>query len=418
MGETKRVRIEQVKLGMYVIELDQPWHKTPFLKHRFMIQTDEQLERLRQSPVREVVIDLSRGVDVEESSDGDAPPPADANPDNQVKSSGLPQSESADNGPLQPPSTVDLAAAREIRRQAVTSVQRIFDGIDTGVPLDPTAMQAVVTGYYRMFGKPTTLVTQTFLQQLQRFDDNLFAHVVDVCTLCLLVGKDYGLSHEQLESLGIGALLHDVGYLRLPRNVLRRKGDRSAQEQKLWQQHPQLGHTLLSQTGDLPEEILRIVAEHHEYADGSGYPNGLRGDQISVLSQIVGLVDMYDRLISSRGGRPNLTPYLAMREVYEHARQNRYDKRLVEVMVQSMGVYPIGSLVKLDTGERGVVVALNPEQRLKPLLRLVSDPRGRLYKPPPCVDLARPDLHPPERTIRQALDPDQEQVDVSAYLDT
>lgn len=417
MADTKRVPIDKLKPGMYVLELDQPWHKTPFLRHRFLIKDMQQIERLRQSAVREVVIDLAQSRDQDGRSDRPVEAPSQTAQMEALASEVRVSGRVSRAGSPRAPSHADLDQAREVRKQAITSVQRIFEGIGTGVPLDRPALHEVVNGVMdQLLGNQPALVTQVFLQQIQRFDDNLFAHVVDVCVLSLVVGRDQGLDRRQLEELGMGALLHDVGHLRLPRNLLRRVGAHSAQESKLWEQHPQLGVALLSQTGELPEMVRRIVTEHHERLDGSGFPQGLKGGQLSVVGQIVGLVDAYDRLVSGRGGRPPVPPSLAVREVFEFSLTGRFDRVLVERLVQSLGVYPVGSLVKLNTGERGVVIALHAEQRLKPVLRMVSDPQGREYPDPPVVDMAVEDPSSPERVIIQALDSNLEQVRVESFL--
>jgi HD-GYP domain-containing protein (c-di-GMP phosphodiesterase class II) len=160
------------------------------------------------------------------------------------------------------------------------------------------------------------------------------------------------------------------------------------------------------------EDVLRIVREHHERADGSGFPAGLSNDQISRLAQIVGIVNLYDGMVSRRGARPAMIPHDAVRQLFLAGERGHFEKSLVELMIRSIGVYPVGSLIMLNTGEQAVVVGVNPQQRLKPVIKVTTDPQGGSYTTPIEVDLATPS---PDHTVR--LDPAQERVNIGIHLD-
>jgi HD-GYP domain-containing protein (c-di-GMP phosphodiesterase class II) len=182
------------------------------------------------------------------------------------------------------------------------------------------------------------------------------------------------------------------------------------------QAHPHLGATMLSRTPRMPEDACRIVAEHHERLDGSGYPQGLRGAALSPLSQIVAIADVYETMLGTREGRPPLLPTQAIKELYQQGRAQQLDLGLIEKMVRCLGIYPVGSLIELNTGERGIVLAVNPGKALQPVVRILWDQTRQRYATPLTVDLAAPDPAAPLRTIREALDPAAEGYDIITYF--
>jgi len=314
--------------------------------------------------------------------------------------------------------TEGLAIAGAIRAEAIAAIERVFDGIKTGSTLDCPALRSTVPSLVeRLLDHHASMTTLILLNQMRQADGDLFEHAVNAAVLALVVGKEQGLDAAALEHLGLGAILHDVGQMRLPHNLLRKSGAYTVREEKLMRLHPELGAMIASQAQQLDEACLRIVIEHHELLDGSGYPNKLAGNQISPLSQIVGLVDRYDALTSGRGGRPALFPAQAMRELYQLGLSHRYDRDLVERMIHCLGVYPIGSLVELNTGERGIVIAQHRSERLKPTIKLIWEARGQPYPMPWIVDLAAGSFQGPERSILCVLDPAEEQVNMAACIE-
>jgi putative nucleotidyltransferase with HDIG domain len=261
------------------------------------------------------------------------------------------------------------------------------------------------------------MMTQFFLEKMRRYDRTLASHSMDVCVLSLIVGAEYGCAEGDREILGVGALLHDIGYVRLPRNVYRKSSALTDQEKALMQQHPLLAATVLSQGDPLPEEAMRIIAQHHEWLDGNGFPNKLKNGAISRLAQLVGVVDAYNGMVGTWHGRPPLLPHDAIRQLFVLGEKGQYDKALIEVTIKALGVYPIGSLIKLNTGEKAVVTGLNHMDRLKPRIRIISEPAGDPHKIPIDVDLTLTKPDEPTRMILRVLDPDQEHVNLSMYFE-
>jgi HD-GYP domain-containing protein (c-di-GMP phosphodiesterase class II) len=297
----------------------------------------------------------------------------------------------------------------------MTMVQSIFEGVKTGSPIDSVAVKETVHSLIdNMLNDYDPFLCVLHMRQ---YDANLFAHAVNVCVFALIIGKSQGFDKSRLECLGVGAVLHDIGKLRLPRNLLRKRGVYTVQERQLVRQHPLLGVAVLRAARGIHEECRRIVLEHHERIDGSGYPAGLRGLAISPLSEIVGIVDMYDAMLSGREGRPLLPPAQAIKELYKYGMKGHCDRGWIERTIRCLGIYPVGSLVELNTGERGVVLAVNPVDALRPIVKVVWDAAGHTYAAPTLVDLAARLEHAQERTILRALDPVKEHLNIAPHLE-
>lgn len=422
MNSTKRIPIAQLKLGMYIVGMDQPWYRTPFLLHKWLLTNPDDILQLHRHGIREVTIDLDRGADVGAVADqatpvvnGEPGAPSSVDP---VVDAQSPPSDLTDA--LQPDNTVQLAlAAKAAYRDALDAMERVFRELEAGQAPKVVTLKNIVTGLMgRILAHPESMMTQFFLEKMRRYDRTLASHGMDICVLSLIVGVEYGCAEDDREILGVGALLHDVGYVRLPRNVYKKSSALTDHEKALMQQHPQLAATALSQGDPLSDGAMRIIAQHHEWLDGNGFPNKLKNGSISTLAQLVGVVDTYDGMVGARHGRPPLLPHDAIRQLFVLGEKGRYAKALIEVAIKALGVYPIGSLIKLNTSEKAVVTGINHTDRLKPKIRIISGPTGDLHKIPIDVDLTVTNPDEPTRTILRALDPNQEHVDLPVYFET
>jgi len=416
MKVRKRIRIEQLKPGMFVVGMDQPWYKTPYLLHHFLVQSTDTITELIRHGVREVSIDPNKGLDVPDqdpasttAADAAAPPSGD-----DASPTGSNKTPASDK---QPAAVGHLD--QMMYQEAEAAIERVFEDVNHGgVPSVP-ALRSIVGGFFtRVLQDRTAMMTQVMLQQMRRFDRSLAAHAIDTSILSLIFASEYGVPQDEMETIGVGALMHDIGYVRLPRNLYRARRQLALHEEELLQQHPRLGHTMLAGVKDLPDIARRIVVEHHERIDGSGYPARLSDTALVMAGQLVGLVDTYESLVTFRAGHVPLSPFQAIRNLFMLGEKRTFDKALVEVAIKCLGVYPIGSVVKLNTGEKAIVVGVHPEHRLKPIVKIVLGPRGESCPTPVEVDLAAGTDAEPKRTILTALDPAIEQINVAMYLDS
>ena len=417
----KQISIDDLAVGMYIVGLDQSWLQSPFLFHWRRIERDRDIARLKAYGVRWVTIDPARGLDLVKALPSPAEVKDEGVPQAWKKSHlpTLPQREQGNlhHGPLHQPRVSpmpNLALARAVHTEATTAVQSLFEGTKTGAPLHSAAAQEVV--HHLM---ETVLSQHDVLAgviHMRQFEANLYAHVINVCIFALMLGAMQDLDKRVLTCVGVGALLHDVGQVHLPRNLIRKPGLYTAQEQRLMQVHPYLGATMLSQTPRMPEDACRIVAEHHERLDGSGYPQGLAGTGISPLSQIVAIADVYEAMLGTREGRPHLLPAQAIKELYQQGRAQQLNLGLVEKMIRCLGIYPVGSFIELNTGERGIVIAVSPGKALQPVVYLLWGQTHQRYATPVTVDLAAPEAEAPIRMICAVLDPEAEGYEIATYF--
>ena len=411
---TKRIAIEQLVPGMFVIDMDVPWYRTPFLFHKRMVNDLQTIEIMKQHGIRMVTIDTNKGADLPStpSAPSDRTQPAVPTPLAPPLPPQTPHMDETGKPVLGNQSAVLMYA------QAQEAVERIFDDLERGVPPSPEATKAIVSNVLEhVLNDQVAMATQVAIQKIKQFDRSLTTHALDTCILSLIVAIENGLEQPQQELVGMGALLHDAGYVRLPRNLVRKRDECSGQDKTLLEQHCKLGVTLLSEHPGMHEDVLRIVREHHERADGTGFPAGLGTDTICPLAQIVGIVDVYDAMVTRRGTRPAMIPHDAVRQLFLAGERGQFPKPLVETMIRSIGVYPVGSLLKLNTGEQAIVVGVNPQQRLKPLVKVTTDPQGGSYATPLEIDLAAPSSDHTVRTVLRVLDPSHERVNVGMHLE-
>jgi putative nucleotidyltransferase with HDIG domain len=212
---------------------------------------------------------------------------------------------------------------------------------------------------------------------------------MNVCILALTFGRTLGLERKQLDMLGLGALLHDIGKMSIPMEILNKPGRLTDEEFEMIKSHSMNGYNLLRQKKDMPGEVLDIVRSHHERINGRGYPDGLTADFIGLLVQITSIVDVYDAITSDRCYHDGIAPHDALKNMFDWAGEN-FDADLVENFIKCLGIYPIGSMVELNTGHIGIVVSASEKARLRPIILVVINKNGERYDVPRLLNLAHP----------------------------
>ncbi|HEX2226513.1 MAG TPA: HD domain-containing phosphohydrolase [Candidatus Binatia bacterium] len=301
--------------------------------------------------------------------------------------------------------------AKAIHEEALATAQTIFDGVGRGSPLNSPAAKKTVTSLLESVTRSPE--ANLLLTQMRRFETDLFTHGVNACVLSMVVATAEGYD-DQICELGLGALLHDVGQVRLPRNLIRKPDPFTDQERRLLEQHPLLGGAILEQADNISTMAQEIVVEHHKRLNGTGYPRN-SGHPMSPLTQIVAITDAYDAMITGRNGVLQ-KPIDVLRELYLDANTGAFDRELVEKVIRSLGVYPVGSLVELSTGERGIVLAANRKDTLKPIIRLILSRDGLPLPRGPVVNLGDAESNAVGRRILKTLDPGKEHIDIMRHL--
>lgn len=426
MGPPKvtKIAVQNLQFGMYVYELDRPWLETPFVFQGFEISTQEQIQELERY-CKEVYI----RVDVSDLAGHDSPVPANArrrevsfftDPQKKLEFELLKKANAPNRTTAKPcyrdQTTLEeeIATITETYEQGTRIIKTLMEDARFGRSLDiPGTKKAVGQMAESVIRNPDALMC---FAQLKKKDEYTALHSLRVCILALAFGRHLGFDLEQLHVLGLGALLQDVGKMRIPNEILKKPEPLTEQEFTLMKSHVPRGVTILASTKSIPQGAIAIVERHHERCDGSGYMNGLRGDEIGMFGTIGGLVDRYDALTSDRPHQAAALAHITLRKLYEW-RDKAFDKELVQQFIRCMGIYPIGSVVKLDTGEVGVVITTNRVRRLRPKVTLVLKPDHTPYAIPKTIDLMHQKSsgsHLAE--IDQALEPYAYGIDPVTYL--
>ena len=399
---TKTISIDQLRLGMYVAKIDLSWFQSPFLRRSLLIEQATQIEKLRRAGAKQIVIDLSRGDDVETSIDLDQP----------VSSQAITLTpQTSPSKPVPKPLTQlneEYAQALVARKQLERSVHSVFSSISEQGSVDPQLAAEAV--------QEVTIVTRTLpnsaifmaLSQQRAGDSSLSQHALSTCTLALVVGQSFGYNPLELQELAMAALLHDIGLLQIPAPIIQRSANTShppsRQDRQLLQSHPQLGILALERQGGFETRVLQMIGEHHIRLDDSGYPQGTKGEFTSERSRILMIADYYDELITGFGGASPLAPHQALQRIFRESQDGAFDQVILSRFIKLIGIYPVHSRVQLNTSEKAVVTELNPSALHRPVVTITHTPNGNEAPTPFVVDLSDQVNVTPERAIDKVLD--------------
>jgi len=392
--QRKQVTVGELQFGMFVAELDRPWTETPFMFQGFHLKTDQQLAALKKH-CKHVFIDLERT---------EKPEPR------------VPAAQFKIRGQTKYAETVKV----EVEYHAATQVySKTFDRVDellkpvakAGGVLEAKDVKESVTRLTdSVVRNPDAMLLVTRLREKSAA---AHARALQVSIYMIVFGRFLELAREELELLGLVGLLQDVGKTRLPASIMEKDTTLTPEEAEIFKRHVTLGAEILKETPGIPPRLLELAILHHERQDGTGYPRGLKGDQIGLYGSIAAIADTFDTLTAqrSRGGEP-LSPSAALSYLYKE-RGAGYHSDLVEQFIQCVGVFPVGSVVELNSGEIGLVITQNLVRRLKPRVMIVLDAKGAPMRPHKILDLDRDPKYTPEEPyrIKRTIEQTKVQVD-------
>ena len=389
--EERQMLVGLLEKGMYVSRLDRDWVGTPFPFQGFEITSDEDIELL-SAYCTSVFIDVQKSL-------------INARPSLRVSSA--PRNVFPPRGP-EYHNTVDIKEeiprAREVHANLRALAERIADDVRSGRRLEPGVVREAIEPMVESLLRNSDALF--WLMALMKRDDYMYSHAVNCSALAAAFGRHLALPREVLVELATGGFLLDAGMASLPSDVVQHDGKLDPEAMKLMRGHVQRSMEVLDQAGVTGKWARELVAAHHERHDGSGYPDGLAGDRVPLAGRMGGIVDTYDALRSDRPHRNGESRHGALQALYR-ARDRMFQAEVVEQFLQCLGVYPTGSLVELNTGEVGVVMAQNQVRRLRPRLMLLLDTEKKPYEPYRDVDLMQHgvDLADGGVKIAQALEP-------------
>lgn len=330
----KKIRIEQLQTGMYVHALCGSWLSHDFWRTTFLIDKPEILHKLQASPVKEVWIDTSRGIDLL----GNEPAQPSTHPDHPVIPSALQE---------------ELQRAAAVCEEARDAVLGMFNEARMGHALDTQTASNVVSAITNSVDRhPDALIS---IARLKTADNYTYMHSVAVCGLMVALAKKMNFSVEQVQQAGLAGLLHDMGKAYSNHDILNKPGALTDEEFKHMQKHPVKGYLLLKGSIE-DEDVLDACLHHHERIDGKGYPHGLTATDLPTLTRMTAICDVYDAITSDRPYKKGWAPGHALQRMAQWC-PDHLDKQIFDTFIQTIGLYPVGSLVRLQSGLLGVVCA-------------------------------------------------------------
>ncbi|AQR68681.1 phosphodiesterase [Janthinobacterium sp. LM6] len=375
----KKITSSELVLGMYVERLGRSWLDTPFWTRSFLLESPADLERIRAARLSEVWIDVARGRAPAVAVPVTVPPVVAA--------------PAADGGLVRsaaPPMSRDdeLAHARRLIERSRQAVQTMFDEVRMGKALSAAQAYELVDDIAASVLRGGNVLLG--LARLKTADNYTYMHSVAVCALMTALARELGLVPEQVRSAGLAGLLHDIGKMAVPSAILNKPGSLSEAEFSSVRAHPAAGHRMLQEVGEIDPVALDVCLHHHEKLDGSGYPNGLCGEEISLFARMGAICDVYDAITSNRPYKQGWCPADSLRRMAGW-RGGHLDAQLFAAFVKCLGIYPLGTLVRLQSERLAVVVGQTPGKPLTaPTVRVFFSIRAGTCIAPAVIDLAAP----------------------------
>jgi HD-GYP domain-containing protein (c-di-GMP phosphodiesterase class II) len=373
-----KVRIEDLRVGMYVAELDKPWLETSFLFQGFVIGSDKDIRTLART-CEYVYVDTERSTTkIAEQK---------RQPSSMAHRASLrkPARTAGEQRLHKVPFEEEIGKVRSVHKAAGSHIQKMFEDARMGRTVDTGGAKKLVASLVgSIVRNPDAL---TWMTQLKHKDAYTAEHSLNVCILTLTFARHLGMDEATMKEIGLGGFMHDIGKLRVPLEILNKPGKLTEGEFELMKKHPTYGRDLLNRSGGVPSSTIDIAFAHHERAVGQGYPRGIQGQAISRFARIVAIVDVYDAISSDRIYHRGLSPQESMKRLYEW-RNGSLDGELVEQFIQALGVYPLGSVVELNSGELAIVLSTDPKSRLQPKVLIATNAEKQLALPHHIIDLA------------------------------
>jgi len=372
----KRIQVQQLRVGMHLKEFCGSWMDHPFWRNGFVIKDPNDIDLILASKITQVWIDCCKGADVVagEVAVEQVPEAAPAHPPRAVRQ------------PIkQIPAAEEVARAARICQTAKAAVVSMFEEVRMGNAVDVGGAKQLVEDISDSVARnPGAIIS---LARLKTADDYTYMHSVAVCAMMVALAKQLQLDEDQARQLGVAGLLHDLGKVAMPTEVLNKPGKLTDAEFDM-KTHPTEGYKMLAASPGVDAVSLDVVLHHHEKMDGSGYPERLRGDHISLHAKMGAVCDVYDAITSNRPYKVGWDPAESLRRMAEW--KGHFDPRVFQAFVKSIGIYPVGSLVRMMSGRIGVVTEQTPKSLTTPLVKVFFSTKSNMRIMPLVLDLSLP----------------------------
>ncbi len=381
----KRISVRQLRLGMFLESLCGSWMEHPFWRSRFKLEDPADLARILQSPIQEVWIDTAKGLDVAQGGPSFTREQVDTVIDAQLSEISQLAELECELRPVAFEEEVKRAA--RICHQSRQAITAMFREVRMGREINQDEARYVVAEVSdSIIRNPSAMIS---IARLKTSDDYTYMHSVAVCALMIVLARQLDLPPQQVREAGYAGLLHDIGKMAIPAPILNKPGRLTDREFAEVREHPARGLELLKAGGVDDPVVLDVCLHHHEKVDGTGYPHRLRGEDISLFAKMGAVCDVYDAITSDRPYKRGWDPAEAVHKMAEWS-AGHFDKTVFQAFVKSIGIYPVGSLVRLTTGRLGVVVDPGRQSLTCPQVKVFYSTASGMRMAPETVDLARP----------------------------
>lgn len=374
----KKIDSAKLRPGMYIHELGGDWLSHPFLRNQFMVKDEADVEKIVGAGIREVYIDTGRGLDFAE---GKAAEDVAREVEQEIIAA---VSEPA--APARVSLADEMARAQKLHETAHRVVHEVMHDVRLGKAVQVENIEALVDDITESVLRNSGALIS--LLRLKTADEYTFLHSVAVGTMMVTFGRSLGLESELVRQAGIGGLVHDLGKMKVPDSILNKPGRLTDAEFDVMRTHPGEGYKVLLETDGISLVARDIALHHHERVDGSGYPEKLPAEKITQVARMAAIVDVYDAITSERSYHRGMQPTEALRKMWEWSKFH-FDQGLLQNFMRAIGMYPVGSLVRLESGRLGVVIEQNEGNLLAPQVRVFFSTKANAHIPPETVDLAR-----------------------------
>jgi len=406
----KQIPIDSLTPGMYIVNFDRPWIDTPFLTHRFLIKSTSQLQKIQQAGIRfvEIDTDLGRDIGAPTEQNHNSEWTQDTHPRIEDQFPPIPQA--SPGAPL----SAELATVRANKEQVLQEVKDLLKNIRTAGVVDSGHAKEVTQEIINhTIGHEEACAA---LIRTRDFSPDLYEHSLSVCTLAVLLGSVLKYDKQILHCLAMGALLHDVGLLCLPAELVRPVRSLSTDDLQRYHQHPELGLEMLKKSQGISDEVKQIVAEHHHTLSPNSKEASHPPQDFRPTSRLIRVVDEYDELLSGQGIKGPLSVKEALGMLYHLGQEQLIDLQIVSHFIAQIGIFPLYSLVELNTGERGIVTAVSPGDLLHPIVLLFQDSKHQTCKSFTPINFASLTDNTQKIEIVSVLDAEKEGINVEEIL--
>jgi HD-GYP domain-containing protein (c-di-GMP phosphodiesterase class II) len=399
----KRIPVRALEVGMYISDMNVDWIPHSNMQKKGRIPNETVIRKIVALGVQDLYIDTFKGKDTQ---DGLTQAEVDTISEQKLEKAGaLP--------PLIKPRLAlndEMASATQLHSEAITLVNGVMGDVKVGKSLELNAIDQLADGMLdSIFRNHNALAC---LGCIRDKDSYLMEHSVNLSVLMSIFGKSIQLDRDIMHQIIVGALLHDIGKILVPDEILHKPGKLTDEEFVQMKMHAEHSYTILNATDGVGKLAVLVAAQHHEKMDGSGYPKGLKGEDISPFGRMAAIVDVYDAITSDRCYHKGMPPTMAVKKLLEWS-DHHLDRSLVTHFIRCVGIFPVGSLVLLESGRLAVVLEANEQDQRLPVVRVMYHTKFRTYLKTERLDLSLPKV---QDRIVKAVEPRDYQIRVGDFL--